>query len=503
VNSEFAYDAAGNQVKALVPGSTTESRWYQYDAANRLIYVKISGGSVISTFTYGCSNERLVIEENGQRTYYVGYGGTTMAEYTEPTTSSTPVWSRSYIYLGDRLLSTVTPNAGSDAFEYHHPDRLGTRILTNPSTGGWSEQVNLPFGNELAAESSGASSSKRRFTSYDRSPNTGLDYALNRHYDPQQGRFTQPDPARMKATSLSDPQTLNLYAYCGNDPVNRLDPDGLGLIKAIKRFFKRLFHAFVHAATQGGITYITTGNAHTAWRNAISTFLSDLGIQNRGGYWHGQIGTPPTFPAGGVTLSQIFQGTILEGAFPGPQAYWRFIQPFNPQQSTPSLPEITAALKKCIRKVFLTVTRESAVDLLDFYPSSQATGGYAVVKITGAESGGANGTYKVRNDVKRYSSRTLPSRARGAVGFTNPRLPLVNFTISDRDSRQAFDPRLQNMLGGYISVQIHELGNSISFLSGGVPAIYDGVREYNGISDYDDGYQLERCVRDELAKLGN
>ncbi len=41
------------------------------------------------------------------------------------------------------------------------------------------------------------------------------------------------DPIGMSAVSLGDPQSLNLYAYCGNDPVNNVDPDGL--------FFKKLF----------------------------------------------------------------------------------------------------------------------------------------------------------------------------------------------------------------------------------------------------------------------
>jgi RHS repeat-associated protein len=54
-----------------------------------------------------------------------------------------------------------------------------------------------------------------------------LDYAINRHYDSQQGRFTQVDPIGMGASSLENPQTLNLYAYCANDPVNNIDPNGL------------------------------------------------------------------------------------------------------------------------------------------------------------------------------------------------------------------------------------------------------------------------------------
>jgi len=140
-------------------------------------------------------------------------------EYTESGGSTTPAWSKTYIYLGARLLSTLTPNgSGAEAVQHHHPDRLGTRLVTDPSSGTSFEQVTLPFGTALNAESTG--STNRRFTSYDRSLVTGLDYA-NRHYDSQQGRFTQVDPIGTNASSLSDPQSLNMYSYVGNDPVNR------------------------------------------------------------------------------------------------------------------------------------------------------------------------------------------------------------------------------------------------------------------------------------------
>jgi RHS repeat-associated protein len=80
----------------------------------------------------------------------------------------------------------------------------------------------MPFGTAFASESSGATNN--RFTSYDRSATTGLDYAVNRHYDSGQGRFTQVDPTSMDATTLTNPQSFNLYTYCHNDPVNFTDP---------------------------------------------------------------------------------------------------------------------------------------------------------------------------------------------------------------------------------------------------------------------------------------
>ena len=86
----------------------------------------------------------------------------------------------------------------------------------------------MPFGTALNAEST--ASTNKRFTSYDRSNATGLDYAVNRTYDSKQGRFTQVDPIGMKSVSLSDPQSFNLYAYVQNDPVNYTDPTGLDLM---------------------------------------------------------------------------------------------------------------------------------------------------------------------------------------------------------------------------------------------------------------------------------
>jgi RHS repeat-associated protein len=188
---------------------------------------------VLATYTYGDSNERLIAEEGGGRTYYVAGGSGVVMEYSEALSSTQPQWSKSYVYLGARLLSVITPDGGGGEYvEYHHPDRLGTRLISNSSDPSVQGQSTLPYGTVLTAETSAATT--RRFTSYDRSSATGLDYAVNRHYDPQQGRFTQVDPLEMNAANLTNPQSLNLYAYCGNDPINNIDPDGL--------FWGKLFH---------------------------------------------------------------------------------------------------------------------------------------------------------------------------------------------------------------------------------------------------------------------
>lgn len=281
----YEYDAAGNQIRSLAADGVN---WllYEYDAANRIYIVKQDGTTPnnVQSFQYGSTNARLLDYDYGssQLKIFASIGGTTLAEYTEYT-ATVPTWTKSYTYFGDTQLATITPNGtGGEYSEFNHPDRLGTKVITNQAGGTSYEQATLPFGTALNAESTG--STNNRFTSYDRSAPTGLDYAINRTYDSKQGRFSQVDPIGMQAVSLSSPQTINLYSYCGNDPINHIDPNGL----FFGRFFRWLGHLIMRffrsgAAKRIAVRFVVNfavsgGNFGVAVRSVLPDILSQLGL---------------------------------------------------------------------------------------------------------------------------------------------------------------------------------------------------------------------------------
>ena len=74
-----------------------------------------------------------------------------------------------------------------------------------------------------------------RYRSYYYDTETGLYYLQTRYYDPEIGRFIN-----MDGVDYADPETingLNLYAYCGNNPVMNIDPNGTFLFSVLMGLF--------------------------------------------------------------------------------------------------------------------------------------------------------------------------------------------------------------------------------------------------------------------------
>jgi len=123
-----------------------------------------------------------------------------------------------------------------DNVEWLVSDQLGTPRMIFDKTGslaGTKRHDYLPFGEELFAGSGGrtipqgysaSDGVRQQFTQKERDIETGLDYFGARYYASTQGRFTGVDVA---GPDLRNPQTLNRYQYCLNNPLRHIDPNGL------------------------------------------------------------------------------------------------------------------------------------------------------------------------------------------------------------------------------------------------------------------------------------
>ncbi len=232
-----SYDKAGNQ-QALTGQSSPYlaiAGNFQYDGENRLIAANLNAGTV--NYVYDGEGRRVekIVGSGptaGTTTYVYDATGNLAAEYT----------------------TAANPATGT---EYLSADHLGsTRLVTNASGNPLSCTDYLPFGEEIPPGINGrtgcytleaypgpADVTDHKFTGKERDSETGLDYFGARYFSSAQGRFTTPDEFKggivdpftgqdietntaLPYADITDPQTLNKYAYVRNNPLRYVDPTG-------------------------------------------------------------------------------------------------------------------------------------------------------------------------------------------------------------------------------------------------------------------------------------
>ncbi|MGB9490056.1 MAG: RHS repeat-associated core domain-containing protein [Terriglobales bacterium] len=185
-----------------------------YDQENRIL----TDAGI--TYTYNGDGER-VAKSSGK--LYWGKGP--LAE-----TDASGNITAEYIFLNGQRIARRDADG---SVHYYFSDHLGSHSVIENATGTNCEQDMdyYPYGgvaNDYCSSTSVPQNYK--FTGKERDSESGNDYFGARYYASSMGRCLSPDWAA-KATpvpyaKLSDPQTLNLYAYVGNNPLTRFDADG-------------------------------------------------------------------------------------------------------------------------------------------------------------------------------------------------------------------------------------------------------------------------------------
>jgi len=127
-------------------------------------------------------------------------------------------------------VATGATDLNSPTVQYYFSDYLGSANVVTDAMGNIQEESDFyPFGGERVVTDLGIGNNYK-FTGKERDPETGCDYFGARYYCNSIGRFLTPDwaakPVTVPYAKFGDPQSLNLYSYVENGPVNRVDADG-------------------------------------------------------------------------------------------------------------------------------------------------------------------------------------------------------------------------------------------------------------------------------------
>jgi RHS repeat-associated protein len=203
-----AYDANGNLTS---DGSST----YTYDIENRLVS---ASGATTATLRYDPLGRLYEVTGTTGTTRFLYDGDELVAEYSPAGTLL-----RRYIH-GLRSDDPVALYEGSSmdsaGLRFLKANHQGSIVAVTGSTGTVSTLNSYDdYGIPASSNATIAQGGRFQYTGQAWLPELKLYHYKARLYAPQLGRFLQTDP-------VGYDDGLNLYAYVGNDPVGRIDPNG-------------------------------------------------------------------------------------------------------------------------------------------------------------------------------------------------------------------------------------------------------------------------------------
>ncbi|MFZ5800782.1 MAG: RHS repeat domain-containing protein, partial [Candidatus Omnitrophota bacterium] len=181
-----------------------------------------------------------------------------------------------HIFLGNVRVASVV----GSAVQYFHSDHIGSANVLTDSNGAILQRLEYdPFGK--IALNSGTNKTDYKFTGKELDEETELYYFGARYYFPLIGRFLTPDTI---VQAPSDPQSLNRYTYCRNNPVNLIDPTGhFGIFSAIFAIVKA-----ITAAVTAVASYVAANAAVIATGAVIGGAVGGISSVAMGGnFWQG------------------------------------------------------------------------------------------------------------------------------------------------------------------------------------------------------------------------
>ena len=222
VNNVYGYDPAGQMTNRIV-GSSSVS--YSYDSARNMKQCVFDGGTRTNLYFYDHAR-RLAREVHTctgiveQSFTYIYEGMDIIAKFDE-TTGEMVYFTRGLVIapgVGDVIAETHILGSLTQTYVYVHNHRGDTVALVDSSNGTVVARYDYDaWGNPVSSiQEPGSPTAFFTFSGKHYDADAGLYYYGYRWYDAVAKRWTQPDPEGLA-------EGLDLYRFCGNDPVNKRD----------------------------------------------------------------------------------------------------------------------------------------------------------------------------------------------------------------------------------------------------------------------------------------
>jgi len=205
--TNIAYDGNGNVTQFGPSGALTT---LGYDVANRVATVNST-----NAYAYDTANQRVYFRNSaGTESLYIYGAGGKIATYTIAGITGSQVnftFQSRNVYFAGKLISAEGNAVAGDGLD---------SARWNSATGA---HTYFPYGVDYNDHNT--TNDTEKYATYTRDAVSGLDYAMNRYYASNWGRFMTPDPS-YASMDLRNHQSWNRYAYAADDPIDTNDPAG-------------------------------------------------------------------------------------------------------------------------------------------------------------------------------------------------------------------------------------------------------------------------------------
>ena len=214
----FTYDKQGNTIKEE---TSSGNNLFEYNTLNQQIKAVTKDGNTLVN-RYDAEGLRYEIEENEKLSRFIFNKNANILVETDSEDNVVSRFARGYEIVAadirelDKISNSSTNSNLSDRYYYSIDEQGSTDFITDVNGNIKNEYWYDAFGNVLDSREKVHNRITYTGQQFD---NISQQYYLRaRFYNPIIGRFTQEDAYRGDG--------LNLYAYCGNNPVRYWDPSG-------------------------------------------------------------------------------------------------------------------------------------------------------------------------------------------------------------------------------------------------------------------------------------